>query len=143
MEKKILKVYDTITGKMVDVEVTPEVYEAYMRTEWNIHDNNESFYKHEIQFSQLVGGSEGAYENFDEFIQDDDYEDDIINKIYMDKLPGALKKLSKHERELIDLLFYQNMSEDECAEELSISRQNVHNKKMRILSKLNKLLKNE
>ena len=33
MEKKILKVYDTITGKMVDVEVTPEVYREYMRTE--------------------------------------------------------------------------------------------------------------
>ena len=107
MENKILKVYDTITGKMVDVEVTPEVYEAYMRTGWNIHDNNESFYKHEIQFSQLVGGNEGAYENFDEFIQDDDYEDEIINKIYLERLPSVMKQLSKDDRELIDLMFYK------------------------------------
>ena len=143
MNNKVLKVYDTITGKMVDVEVTPEVNREYMRTEWGIKNNNNSFYEHEIQFSALIGGSEGAYENFDEFVQDDDYEDDIINKIYMDRLPGSLKKLSKKERELIELLFYKNMTEDECAEELCISRQNVHNKKMRVLSKLNKLLKNE
>lgn len=143
MNNKVLKVYDTITGKMVDVEVTPEVYREYMRTEWGIKNNNNSFYEHEIQFSALIGGNDDAYENFDEFIQDDDYEDDIINKIYMDRLPGSLKKLSKKERELIELLFYKNMTEDECAEELCISRQNVHNKKMRVLSKLNKLLKNE
>ena len=143
MENKILKVYDTITGKMVDVEVTPEVYREYMRTEWGIKNNDRSFYEHEIQFSALIGGNEGAYENFDEFILDDDYEDDIINKLYLERLPSALKKLTKNERELIDLLFYKNMTEDECAQELNISRQNVHNKKSRVLSKLNKLLKNE
>lgn len=143
MNNKVLKVYDTITGKMVDVEVTPEVYREYMRTEWGIKNNNNSFYQHEIQFSALIGGNDDAYENFDEFVRDDDYEEDIINKIYLDRLPGSLKKLSKKERELIELLFFKSMTEDECAEELCISRQNVHNKKMRVLSKLNKLLKNE
>ena len=143
MENKILKVYDTITGKMVDVEVTPEVYEAYMRTGWNIHDNNESFYKHEIQFSQLVGGNEGAYENFDEFIQDDDYEDEIINKIYLERLPGVMKQLSKDDRELIDLMFYKNMSEEQIAEKKGVSHQNISQKKQRILGRCYKLLISE
>ena len=143
MENKILKVYDTITGKMVDVEVTPEVYEVYMRTGWNIHDNNESFYKHEIQFSQLVGGNEGAYENFDEFIQDDDYEDDIINKIYLERLPGVMNQLSKDDRELIDLMFYKNMSEAQIAEMKGVTQQNISQKRRRILGRCYKLLKNE
>ena len=143
MENKILKVYDTITGKMVDVEVTPEVYEAYMRTGWNIHDNNESFYKHEIQFSQLVGGNEGAYENFDEFIQDDDYEDEIINKIYLERLPSVMKQLSKDDRELIDLMFYKNMSEEQIAEKKGVSHQNISQKKQRILGRCYKLLISE
>ena len=42
MNKKKVKVYNTFTGKVVDVEVTQEVYDEYMRTAWNIHDNNES-----------------------------------------------------------------------------------------------------
>ena len=56
MNNKKLKVYDTISGQLIDVEVTEEVYHAYMRTGWNIQDNNASFYKHEIQFSLLIGG---------------------------------------------------------------------------------------
>lgn len=83
MNNKVLKVYDTITGKMVDVEVTPEVYREYMRTEWGIKNNNNSFYEHEIQFSALIGGNDDAYENFDEFIQNDDYEDTEIIEIFL------------------------------------------------------------
>lgn len=68
MNKKTLKVYDTCTGKYVDIEVSTEIYEAYMRTGWNIHDNNESFYEHEIQFSALIGGKNDCFENFHEFV---------------------------------------------------------------------------
>ena len=143
MEKKILKVYDTITGKMVDVEVTPEVYREYMRTEWCIKKKDKSFYEHEIQFSALIDGSEGAYENFDEFVQDDDYEDDIINKIYLERLPGVMKQLSKDDRELIDLMFYKNMSEEQIAEIQGVSHQYISQKKQRILGKCYKLLKSE
>jgi hypothetical protein len=67
MNNKIVKVYDTITGKMVDVEVSQEIYTEYMRTEWGIKNNDNSFYNHEIQFSQLIGGDDGAFENFREF----------------------------------------------------------------------------
>jgi len=143
MNNKVLKVYDTITGKMVDVEVTPEVYREYMRTEWCIKKKDKSFYEHEIQFSTLIGGSEGAYENFDEFVQDDDYEDDIINKIYLERLPGVMKQLSKDDRELIDLMFYKNMSEEQIAEIQGVSHQYISQKKQRILSKCYKLLKSE
>lgn len=143
MEKKILKVYDTITGKMVDVEVTPEVYREYMRTEWGIKNNNNSFYEHEIQFSALIGGNDDAYENFDEFIQDDDYEDDIINKIYLERLLGVMKQLSKDDRELIDLMFYKNMSEEQIAEMKGVTQQNISQKRRRILGRCYKLLKNE
>lgn len=56
---KTVRVYDTINKKYVDVEVSEEIYKQYQRTQWNIDDNNESFYKHEIQFSMLkLGASE-------------------------------------------------------------------------------------
>ena len=52
-----------------DVVVTKDVYDTYCRTEWNIKDNNASFYDHEIQMSCLIGGEDNGYENFREFVQ--------------------------------------------------------------------------
>ena len=72
MNKKTVKVYDTFKGKVVDVKVSQEVYDEYMRTEWGIKNNNAAFYEHEIQFSMLIGGEDGAFENFHEFIVEDD-----------------------------------------------------------------------
>ena len=48
MSKNTVRVYDTITKKYVEVEVNETVRTYYDRTQWNIDDNNKSFYKHEI-----------------------------------------------------------------------------------------------
>ncbi|SDA31251.1 RNA polymerase sigma factor, sigma-70 family [Ruminococcus sp. YE71] len=141
MNNKIVKVYDTITGKMVDVEVSQEVYDAYMRTEWNIHDNNESFYEHEIQFSMLIGGDDGAFENFHEFITDDDPTADYaLSKAAFDEVMAAVARLKKADRELIHMIYFSEYTEQECADLLGTTQQNIHKKKKRILSNLYKLM---
>ena len=61
-------VFNTVTRKFEKVSVRKEVYHAYLRTGWNIKDNDKRFYEHEIQFGALIGGDDGAYENFREFI---------------------------------------------------------------------------
>ncbi len=48
MKKNTVRVYDTISKKVVEVEVSDEVRTHYNRTQWNIDDNNESFYKHSV-----------------------------------------------------------------------------------------------
>ena len=68
MKKNTVCVYDTISKSYVEVEVSCEVYTQYNRTKWAIENNNSSFYNHEIQFSALIGGKDGAFENFREFI---------------------------------------------------------------------------
>lgn len=142
MNKKTVKVYDTFTGKLVDVEVTPEVHTAYMRTEWNIHDNNESFFEHEIQFSQLVGGDDGAFENFSEFIIDGDPTADYaILTEQKEKVRKCFEQMKPHEVELLLMIFSEQLTEDECAVRLNTSRQNIHNKKVRFLAKFTKLYK--
>ena len=72
MTKNTVRVYDTITKKYVEVEVNETVRTYYDRTQWNIEDNDKSFYKHEIQFSALKGNINGELENFKEFRTDDD-----------------------------------------------------------------------
>lgn len=142
MNNRTVKVYDTITGKMVDVEVSQEVYNAYMRTEWNIHDNDESFYEHEIQFSMLIGGDDGAFENFREFIIDGDPTADraILTEL-KDNVKKCFEQMKPHEVELLMMIFWEQLTEDECAVRLNTSRQNVHNKKVRFLDRFTKLYK--
>ena len=67
-KKYTLTVFNTCTREYEEVAVTEEVYRAYYRTGWNIKDNNQSFFDHEIQMSGLIGSQDGAYENFREFV---------------------------------------------------------------------------
>ena len=143
MKKNTVHVYDTISKKIVEVEVSDEVRTHYNRTQWNIDDNNESFFKHEIQFSALIGGRENAFENFREFMPDYDVEEETDRKMFTERLHNCLKLLSESERNLIIMLFFENKTERECAKILCTSQQNVHKNKKLILCKLNKLLKNE
>jgi len=140
MKKNTVSVYDTISKKIVEVEVSDEVSTHYNRTKWNIDDNNESFFKHEIQFSALIGGYENAFENFREFMPDYDVEEETDLKIYAERLHNCLKLLSESERELIIMLFFENKTERECAEFYGINQKNINKKKANILCKLNKLL---
>lgn len=141
MKKNTVRVYDTISKKIVDVEVSDEVRTHYNRSQWNIDDNNESFYKHEIQFSALIGGHENAFENFKEFKTDYNVETETDRKMFIEKLYNNLELLSKAERELIVMLYFENKTESECASLMHTTQQNINKKKSNILCKLYKFLK--
>ncbi len=134
MNKYIISVRNTANGKYENVEVTEEVYKAYMRTGWNIKDNDESFFKHQIQFSALLGNINDAAENFKEFINAVEDVAEITEKnLISEALKKVLKQLDQDERELIFLIFDQNKTEVECAEKYGISQQFINKKKKRIL----------
>ena len=134
MNKYIISVRNTANGKYENVEVTEEVYTAYMRTGWNINDNDESFFKHQIQFSALLGNIDDAVENFKEFqnIKSDTEEIAEMN-IRLKMLFKALRKLSSDELELITQIYFEDKTEVECAEKYGISQQFINKKKKRIL----------
>ena len=134
MNKYIISVRNTANGKYENVEVSEEVYRAYMRTGWNIKDNDESFFKHQIQFSALLGNINDAAENFKEFINAVEDVAEITEKnLISEALKKVLKQLDQDERELIFLIFNQNKTEVECAEKYGISQQFINKKKKRIL----------
>lgn len=141
MKKNTVRVYDTISKKIVEVEVSDEVCTQYKRTKWSIENNNSSFYKHEIQFSALIGGYENAFENFKEFKNSFDVEEETDRKIFIEQLYSCLRLLSESEHDLIIMLFFENKTERECAEFYGVSQKNINKKKANILCKLNKLLK--
>lgn len=141
MKKNMVCVYDTISKKIVEVEVSDEVCTNFKRTKWTIENNNSSFYDHEIQFSALIGGHENAFENFKEFKNSFDVEEETDRKIFIEQLYSCLRLLSKSEHDLIIMLFFENKTERECAEFYGVSQKNINKKKTNILCKLNKLLK--
>lgn len=142
MSKNIVSVYDTITKRYVEIEVSKKIRTYYNRTQWNIDDNNKSFYKHEIQFSALKGNINGEFENFQEFrTENDDVERRVIQNIKFEKLYSCLNELSEDERRLIFAIYFEKKTENEVAYFLHTTQQNINKKKRKILCKLNKLLK--
>ena len=140
-KKYTLTVYNTVTHRNEEVEVTREVYQAYRRTGWGIENNDASFFAHEIQMSGLIGGEEGAYENFKEFIDTENIPDNTVLKIMeIDALLKALSVLSDADNELVQALFYDGLTEQEYAVQVGISQQMISRKKQRILKSLKKLL---
>lgn len=144
MSKNIVSVYDTITKRYVEIEVSEKICTSYNRTQWNIDDNDKSFYKHEIQFSALKGNIDGELENFHELhTENDAVEKSVIQNIEFGRLYKCLDKLTDDERRLVAMIYFENKTEAECASLLHTTQQNIHKKKRRILCKLNKLLRSQ
>jgi DNA-directed RNA polymerase specialized sigma subunit len=139
-----LSVYNTLTGKYENVPVTEKIYRDYKRTGWNIEDNDASFYDHEIQFSQLIGGDEGAYENFHEFVSDAGATSNAaMDSIYKNLLRKSMKFLEPDEAKLITALFFGEKTERQYANETGIPPMTIHDRKIRILKKIKKFMDSE
>lgn len=134
-----LSVYNHATRCFETVEVTKEVYHAYQRTEWNIDDNDTSFYAHEIQFSSLIGGSENAFQNFREFIDTENTPDKVIERSEMiAAVKRAIRSLSPEDQELVRALFYEGLSGFEYARIKGIPQTTVSYRTRALLQKLKK-----
>ncbi|MBR4656669.1 MAG: sigma-70 family RNA polymerase sigma factor [Oscillospiraceae bacterium] len=64
-----VRVYNTCTKQYEMVQVTKEVYDVYRRTGWNIEDNDDSFYEHEIQFTSMCPSDSVNTDSFHEFVK--------------------------------------------------------------------------
>lgn len=143
MNNKTLKVYDTITRKLVDIEVSQDIYDEYKKLEWRIKKKNRTFYEHEVQFSMLIGNSNGSLEGFKEFVSDpEDTVDKVVDIVLTEKLIECFDLLKPQEKHLLKMLFIDGATENECGTYFNCSQVNIHKTKDRVLSKLYKLLSN-
>lgn len=132
-----LNVYNTITKKYEKVQVSLAVYNTYRRSDWNIKDNDKSFFEHEIQMSGLIGGEDGNFENFKEFINSDNTPEKIFEqKSIINRLHKNLSLLTNSELELITAIFYKRLSEREYMRISGISQTTICYRKKEILKKL-------
>lgn len=110
--KFTLIVFNTCTREYEEVMVTEEVYRTYCRTRWNIKDNDQSFFDHEIQTSGMIGSQDGAYENFREFIDAINTPEHIIlEQMKKEALYQAISALPAADQALVQGLFFKGQSE--------------------------------
>lgn len=138
-----LIVFNTCTREYEEVAVTEEVYRTYSRTRWNIKDNDQSFFAHEIQMSGMIGSQDGAYENFREFVDTVNTPENIVlEQMKKESLYQAISALPAADQALVQGLFFRGQSELDYARELGVSQPAVHKRKVRILKYLKKFLEN-
>ena len=66
--------------------------------------------------------------------------EDLEKQELIEKLQKALVELEETDYRIVYLLFYQGLSESECAKEFRVSQQMISKKKARILKKLKNFL---
>lgn len=122
------------------VEVTEEVYREYYRMDRRERYLVERDRKHGVTFYHALDSEDM---NGEELFADMhiDVEGYLIEKEERDMLYDALLLLNERDRELIEELYFNEMTERELAEKLGIRHQNIHKRKMRILRDLKKYLK--
>lgn len=136
-------VYNTVTSEYEEIAVSKAVYDEYRRGEWRIDKNNEKHSANETPFSALIGGEDGGYENFDEFISHENNPERITAKAeQLRELREAIETLNESDRALVKALFFKGMTERQYADKLGVYRNAVHKRKMRIFSFLKKHLEN-
>ena len=126
--------YIKIDGQRV--AVSKEIYYAFKRQAWREQNRKRASRARELSVEALADiGVEiqSADKPVDEAVED---------KILLDVLMAALRELTAEERELIDLIFYQDKTERQIAKDKGISKTGIHKQKEKTLSKLRKLLKN-
>ncbi len=137
--KTLKGVLNTFTGKYEDVEVTDAVYTAYMRSEWNIADNDESFFKHEIQLSSLIGNLEDSCENFHEFHSETRCLEHLVaNKVQVEEILKSIQKEPPENQRILIGIFVDRKSERRLSTELGIPQKTINNRKRRFMEKVDK-----
>ena len=130
------------------VPVSEEVYRVYKHFE-----RKEEYFTYDLKaerFSKktasFLPSREDSYERLLETnqqfaIQQESVQDQVENLLNVELVKKALSFLNPEERELINLLFYQEKTEQEVGMLLHISQQAVNKRKQVVLMKLRKVLK--
>ena len=129
-EKYVIK----IQGKLI--EVTPDVYYAYFRMERQERWQEEKKQEHEVfSYDALDNGDTVGAEAIPDMASPS-LEELAIARELRDRLRHAVEALPKAERELIQAIYYENISVRDYAHRIGLTHRGVNKQRKRILSKL-------
>lgn len=143
-----MREYDPHVRALKFIVIDHRMYEANMEqfVEWKKERNHISYLKEcaegctEILFDAAFQDEASPY-----LILPDktvDVEAEVVTSLMLESLQNALTQLTEDERKLVQAIYFDGMSEREYAKAASLAPMTVHNRKVRILGKLKKLINN-
>lgn len=129
-EKYMIKV----EGKLVDV--TPEVYYAYFRMERQERGQEEKKQRHDVMSYDALDNGETVGIEAVQDLSGPSMEEAAMTKEIHEKLHRAVENLPKAERELIQAIYFDGLTEAEYAKIAGMSQQGVSYRCKKILSEL-------
>lgn len=130
-----IKVYGVL------VDVTEEIYFAYYQMERHVKHLTEKDAFHGVVLYSELDTDETLGEEVLPDLQSDSVEDKTIHTLMCEKLRQCMEQLSPDERDLISALYFEEKSEREYSVQTGIPPMTIHDRKVRILKKLKKLMK--
>lgn len=70
-------------------------------------------------------------------------EDTALNRVMADKLRNCLSFLTEEEMRLVDGLYFRGLSERQLSSLTGVAQRTIHDRKVRLLFKLKKLMENQ
>lgn len=135
-EKKEYRI--KVQGQLVPV--TEEVYLTYYRMKRRELHLEEKDAAHGVFYYSALDTDETNGEDAIPDLISPHVEDVVTDKLIAEKLHQCLSQITKEEQELIFTLFFQNKSEHQLAAETGIPRMTLHDRKVKILRTLKKLM---
>ncbi len=135
-EKKEYRI--KVQGQLVPV--TEEVYLTYYRMKRRELHLEEKDAAHGVFYYNALDTDETNGEDAIPDLISPHVEDVVTDKLIAEKLHQCLSQITKEEQELIFTLFFQNKSEHQLAAETGIPRMTLHDRKVKILRTLKKLM---
>ena len=138
-EEKKKTYYIRAMGKAV--EVPKELYLAYFkmrRQELGLLEKdkyNGTLHYNDLDTKEIVGIEALADESVS-------VEDAVVNKLMVEKLRAGISSLDESDRQLIQALFFDGLSERKFSEKIGIPHMTIHDWKTRVLEKLKNFLEN-
>ena len=120
------------------ISVTEEVYKAYYQQKEREAYLDKLSRKHHISIEECE--EKGIQLNYIFSQEQESAVDKLIKEEMLTKLAEALYSLSEQERWLIYSLFFKGKSERELCATLEIAKTTLHDRKIKVLQKLKKLL---
>lgn len=122
------------------VEVNEEVYKTYYQEiEKEKYEQKKQRVFHVMSYNSLDTDEQLGEETLED-MEAEPVDDVLVRNFLIEQLRRSLGLLNEDEMELIQGLFYQGMSEREYAEKIGLSQKGVNKRKVKILSKLKKVL---
>lgn len=135
-EKKEYRI--KVQGRLIPV--TEEVYLTYYRMKRRELHLEEKDARHGVFFYSGLDTTETNGEDAIPDLISPRVEDVAVDKLLAEKLHQCLAELTKEEQKLIFTLFFQNKSERQVSDETGIHYMTIHDRKVKILRTLKKLL---